>query len=337
MPFRRVIPLLLLAAAPCLAQTDTAPAAAPACTAPPAVTGEGDHPVHLLVWRVEKGTLAPPGSGRQRDLLSYVLQEIGSRFATPSELEVAFEPGTVLRLARDAASDQAVVITAYGPPRRSSWDPSPPLAPELPPPRRAAPAPPRDTTARSGPRDVEAWPTLHAQLRFTLHQDGAVSEVATTRRSVVPALDSALAVALRESGAARSLAGAVRRALPDADSVTLALELRADDDTTSASGTVARVRLPHHRLTTPALTGGMSVRYPERERNRQREGRVVIDYVVRADGSTDPMSWQPREGTTEFVRAVARALPALRFRPALAGGCAVATELRHTWDFQVER
>lgn len=340
---RRASALLgaVLTAAPCLAQTDTAPAAAPACTAPPAVTGEGDHSVHLSAWRIEKGRLAGDESGPGRELLQYVLSDVGTRLAIPARLPVAFGRGTVLRLRRPALdSTLRVAITAHTEQRLfHSLQQASALQDSIEKLNAAARAAVVAGDVAT-PTEVEAWPAVRGQVRFTLHRGGRVSGVTTTLRSVLPALDSALAEAVRAAAAAGVPAGIAGRGLARRDSLELAVNLLADDDSIGVAATVARARLPHHRVLAPALTIAMSPppSYPDAARARGRTGMAVIDFDVRADGTVDAGSIQPRAGSGEFVAAVLRSgVGSQRFLPARAGDCAVAVEVRQPFFFDIAR
>lgn len=313
-----------LLAAPAIAQT----AAPAACTAPPPIDGDGEHPVHLELWRVEQRRVVLDDKGPRRDLLQFALQDIGSRLTVPEQLDAVFDPTTALRVDRREEAP-AVVLVGYSgsAPRRAS-----PREKD----RAAALRAHRDSVVQTG---IAAWPVLRGQIRFTLHEDGRVSRVAATRTSVVPRLDSALAAAVQASGAAGALAGAVGRAVPGADSVDLAIDLVADDDTLSVSGMVARVRLPHHRVSVvePAGPPRMGPRYPEAERLRGEQGVAVMDFVVGVDGSVVDGSLRPRQGTPAFLAAAVPVVPGERFRPATVAGCAVAVEVRQRFEFELVR
>lgn len=76
--------------------------------------------------------------------------------------------------------------------------------------------------------------------------------------------------------------------------------------------------------------------YPELMLRRRIEGRVLAQYVVDTTGFVDTTTFRVLEATNaEFVRAVRKALPFMRFRPAKMGDRRVSQLVQQPFTFQI--
>lgn len=191
--------------------------------------------------------------------------------------------------------------------------------------------------------------TLRSFYRFTLHRDGSLTSVRAVGGARNGAFDAAVVGALVTLDSDRML--------PRGDSIDFdhdSLEVRL----TITPGVITNVSVtppPRHtpgvtplfRLRLPvrpleknvaALPANHAPRYPTAMREKNIEGEVRAEFVVRGDGSVDVASIQlPRATTLEFASAVATALPPMRFYPMQISGCTVATLVQMPFIFSLNR
>jgi TonB family protein len=86
------------------------------------------------------------------------------------------------------------------------------------------------------------------------------------------------------------------------------------------------------------MPGNRAPHYPTAARDRHVEGKVLLQFVVDADGRGIPESVQIKEATaTEFVEAVLAAFPNLRFYPLDVRGCHLASLAQMPFEFHLSR
>jgi TonB family protein len=103
---------------------------------------------------------------------------------------------------------------------------------------------------------------------------------------------------------------------------------------------VARLAVPFVRADAPAahLPGTGSLSYPRDLKADGIEGDVDITFIVEPTGRAHlPSVRVVRASHADFVAAVRRALPAMRFVPATAGGCQIGMVMRQQFSFRLQR
>jgi periplasmic protein TonB len=87
-----------------------------------------------------------------------------------------------------------------------------------------------------------------------------------------------------------------------------------------------------------ALGGNAGPEYPAALRSAGQEGQVVVQFIVNTDGRADAGSIRVVSATNDlFSAAVERALPKMRFAPALIGRKAVPQFVQQLFVFKLDR
>jgi TonB family protein len=107
------------------------------------------------------------------------------------------------------------------------------------------------------------------------------------------------------------------------------------------SGLLSEASAPYFefQVERPAtMLGAIPLRYPPMLRTAQVEGRVLAQFVVRADGRVDPSTFEVlRAEHAAFAEAVRQALSSARYQPAEVGGRAVDQVVQQPFVFALER
>lgn len=186
----------------------------------------------------------------------------------------------------------------------------------------------------------EPWmrPNVHSRIHLVLHAAGPAGGVIMTP-SAFAELDTALVRALQTVGDRGGLAGLLAPGDAPGDSLEVALELVVED-TSGVTAPVARVSLPHYAGTPvrPVIGAQGGPRYPPEMREQNREGEVLLQFVVTEEGLVDLMSVQRLRvaGPPEFERAVMAWLPWGRFHPAMVGDCPVRMLVQQPFQFALQ-
>jgi TonB family protein len=86
------------------------------------------------------------------------------------------------------------------------------------------------------------------------------------------------------------------------------------------------------------IPGSGNLRYPDMLRSAQVEGQVVAQFVVDANGAYEPGSFNVLKSDHElFTKAIATALPSMRFAPALVGGRGVRQLVQQPFVFSLSK
>lgn len=288
------------------------------CAEPPAPSGDGEHAIFLEVWRVERNALQLDVDPDHRRALERLLQGVGGSFVPPARIDVAIGPSTAftrIRARQDVLDSAMAPVRA--PSRQSIRDE-----------RRRG-----DSVTRFG---EEQWPSIRGQVRFTLHEDGAITGLGLARTTGSAALDSAVVLAVAQADSMRILAGVASRA-GGVDSLPLALYVTAERDQRSVGEELFRVRLPHYRVIPVQTWSGRHAgpRYPPGALQAGREGKVLVRFDIDASGAYDGTTTRALIGESDFVAAVLDALPSARFRPAHVNGCAVRVDVTQPFEFGI--
>ena len=153
-------------------------------------------------------------------------------------------------------------------------------------------------------------PTLGGQVTFTVEPSGHATRVAVTATSLSPTVDSSLVVAVRRADSA----GMLRRLR--AGDYTLSLSARSPAST-QPSTAFAHLEAAAFHLERGAALDPDSIQpsFPT---------DLPFEFVVDEEGRAVPTTARMTTASPDTLsEAVARALPRLRFRPALIGGCRV--------------
>lgn len=190
------------------------------------------------------------------------------------------------------------------------------------------------TESRAGSRT--AIPSLESELLFTLHGDGRVTDLARSRGSAVPALDSALRAhveRLAADGALQFLLLGLAR-----DSVRLALETSPGRDSIAIWQAFLLARVPRFPMVPVEQLPGAFPRYPKRLQMAGIEGEARLRFAVDAQGQVETASAEVVSATArEFVQEIARVLPDLRYRPMTVGGCPVRRFVEAPFVFRIHK
>jgi len=171
--------------------------------------------------------------------------------------------------------------------------------------------------------------TFDTQGLYGFHYEasGKLKDARVLVSSLSPRLDSAILRAVQmvsDSGTLLPLPETVRRTI-----VELRLTIGANvlPDSLAVTGPLFRVHQPvFHGVTPPAGDTQMTMapRYPDAERKAGMNGEVVVQVVVRPDGSVDPSSILITRATTHsFAQHVYDAVRQSKFVPGRVAGCPV--------------
>jgi periplasmic protein TonB len=111
-------------------------------------------------------------------------------------------------------------------------------------------------------------------------------------------------------------------------------------DTITANSSNARRAYDVHEVERAAyaLGGNAGPQYPSALRSAGLEGQVVVQFIVNTDGRADAGSIRVVSATNDlFSAAVQRALPKMRFAPALIGRKAVPQFVQQLFVFKLDR
>jgi TonB family protein len=87
-----------------------------------------------------------------------------------------------------------------------------------------------------------------------------------------------------------------------------------------------------------AVAGTVRPRYPEFLRSSGTEGQVIAQFVVTEQGRADPNTFRVLSSTHKlFSDAVSRALPQMRFKPAMIRGNPVSQLVQQLFVFKLDR
>jgi protein TonB len=133
-----------------------------------------------------------------------------------------------------------------------------------------------------------------------------------------------------------SLAVAASSDYPVAESTTGS----SGSDTIAATSPNTRRAYDVHEVERAAyaLGGNAGPQYPAALRSAGLEGQVVVQFIVNTDGRADSGSIRVVSATNDlFSAAVQRALPKMRFAPALIGRKAVPQFVQQLFVFKLDR
>lgn len=111
-------------------------------------------------------------------------------------------------------------------------------------------------------------------------------------------------------------------------------------DTASVPPSIARHAYDVHEVERPAtaLSGNVGPEYPSALRAAGVEGEVVIQFVVSTEGRAENNSIRVVSATNElFSASVKRAVPKMRFAPALIGRKPVPQFVQQLFVFKIDR
>ena len=209
---------------------------------------------------------------------------------------------------------------------------------------------PKVLTARGEPSlRSYAAATLRSFYRLTLHQDGRLTNIRLLagvrnepfNRAIIDALVALDTSRLLPppSGFERAFSG---------DTVALQLTVMPVYVSGSADGKVRSIGMtPLFRFRTPlfpveappgGLPNGPRPHYPDDMRQQGIEGNVMFEFLVHSDGIVDPESMIATSATSlEFVNAVSKVVPRMRFYPMKIVGCPVAALVQMPFVFGLNR
>ena len=181
----------------------------------------------------------------------------------------------------------------------------------------------------------------HGLYGFFYESSGMLRDPRVLVSSLSRGLDSAVVRAVRmvnDSGSLLPLPATVANS-----SVELRLTIGTSifSDSTAVTGALFRVRQPVlHGAIAPVGDGKLTVvpRYPDEERKAGMDGEVLVQIVVREDGTVDPGSILiTKATTTSFAQHVYDAVRKSKFVPGRVGGCPVASLVAWPITFTIAR
>ena len=185
----------------------------------------------------------------------------------------------------------------------------------------------------SGQKSGLRSPTVTGVYRFTIHDDGRLSDLYIARLSLIPGFDSAVVNAVR--GAAE--ANAIPR--PSSATKQTRIELRLTTDSLPGGRALSNASFPRMPvMDVAAKPDNPGPEYPDAEKRDSLEGIVVLRFIVDRSGEPIDGTAMVVRGTTRgFILAAMATLPKLRFTPATIGGCAVAQVVEYPFNFLLPR
>lgn len=189
------------------------------------------------------------------------------------------------------------------------WLPSPPDAPDLPPPD-AAPAPESASAARGDDRDAASEAEVKKPLPGVPDLElASPDEAAAGLPEVAPAVAAAAGVAGRDVAAAL-----IRAMLPATPGVRPGVAVVAAEELAELPRMVNR----------GAISRVLSRDYPRRLEWRGITGEVVVAFIIGTDGLVELESVHVLSAShPEFVEPTLKGIERMRFRPARLGGALV--------------
>ena len=190
-------------------------------------------------------------------------------------------------------------------------------------------------------------PTMYGAYSARVARDGRLSRLSVVGGARASSFDTAVLAALQalsESSLAPALPATVH-----GDAVELRLSVATTDSTEQPAGKQLRRPSsdPLFRMKVPVLgrgkivapaPGNVAPRYPSRARALNVEGKVVLQFVVSANGRGEANSIQITETTArEFAEEVLLAFPAFAFRPLEVRGCKLPSVVAMPFEFQLRR
>lgn len=169
---------------------------------------------------------------------------------------------------------------------------------------------------------ANAPPAPFAELRFTVHSGGAVSEVHLVRTTSDPPFDSALVGTATQLGAA----GAPFFAADQRDTLQMRVQLAISDRVGDFPLPIVRVLMPRAADRTAKLQPtNVYPKWPKSMEKARVEDDVVIQFRISPSGRAMTDSVRIIQGKhQEYIDAVIAVLPEYRWAPAIVGGCAAA-------------
>ncbi len=185
--------------------------------------------------------------------------------------------------------------------------------------------------------------TFDTQGLYGFHYEasGKLRDARVLVSSLSARLDSAILRSVQvvsDAGTLLPLPETVRRTI-----VELRLTIGASvlPDSVAVTGPLFRIRQPvFHGVTPPAGDKKQTIvpRYPDEERKAGMDGEVLVQVVVRADGSVDPASILITKATTHsFAQHVYDAVRKSKFVPGRVAGCPVTSLVAWPFAFTIAR
>ena len=195
-------------------------------------------------------------------------------------------------------------------------EPEPPKPKEPEPVRKAAPTPPRVETPRvEAPAPPKGFQVVQAPINVPIS---------------IPKVDLSAAVTNESDFSGKGVAGGTSKGV----------EGGTGDADSKGTGVAPLSNQPYFEFqveeAASASGGNPAPSYPESERSSGATGRVVVQFVVGANGRVEPGSIKVLESSSPaFAAAVREVLPRHRFSPAKIGGKAVRQIVQQPFVFRL--
>ena len=186
---------------------------------------------------------------------------------------------------------------------------------------------------------------LEGVYHATLRADGHLSNVRVAGDFIGEAFDRAMVASLRALDSSGDLPGLPAGVADSVRGIPIVLSVNTIDDTKSFVVTGAGITSsPLFRFRTPrrTVTKGIlaliqpRLEYPPGLRAQGIPGQAIIRFVIDPEGVVDGRTVQAiRYTDIEFLKAVAAAVPRMRFSPLAVEGCAVRAVVTQPFNFSL--
>ena len=178
---------------------------------------------------------------------------------------------------------------------------------------------------------------LDGHLRFRLDSAGHLANDSIEIGSASPDVVASVAAAIARADSAGDFPRPSRDVRRDGGAIVL----RFVDAPRTRGLNVAllRLRIPAINIQAPPeVVHGPQLEYPEGLRRAGVSGRVVVQFIVQADGTPDTTYVEVLQATyRDFATTMLRGIKNLRFRPAAIDGCPMPLLVRVPFDFQIRQ
>lgn len=231
----------------------------------------------------------------------------GSQTPLPSEYSKAVIDAIAARM----AVPNPLVFGAYGMRyRRSGFDPKEPQ---------------------------QLYPSFSSEFLVTFRADGSLKKLSITQKSLSPAIDNAIASAIRAAEAARAFPPIAQATNEKELSVFIDLDF-ADCEACVRSWLIFGATVPLYLASrnVSQILPLLSPKYPEDLRRRRTEGNVSVRFVVDESGRVADGAYRfINISEVDFGKEVLHILPRLRYEPARIGNCKVKQLVQQTFNFRL--
>jgi TonB family protein len=194
-----------------------------------------------------------------------------------------------------------------------------------------------NSVAVTAKQPIQATPTFSSEFVVVFRRDGTVKSLELSQQSQSPALEAAIARAIKAADSARDFPlitdATDKRELP------VFIDFFFSDSLSAGSYAMFRASVPIYVASN--LVKQLPTFVPEYPKDLRRQGisgDVVLDFVVDESGQVAERSYRiVKLSDVPFGEAVLAALPKMRFEPMRIGGCAVKALVEQSFAFRLDK